>query len=93
MSKFGVAELASYLKVEVATARGRLRKGKVKKNADGQYGWDSAGAMKAVGDKIKSVAPAGRPAKKAAKVVAKSSQGRARSAPKKAAKADAGAEA
>ena len=40
-SKFGVAQLAKAMGIEVATARGRLRAGKVKKNADGQYGWDS----------------------------------------------------
>lgn len=89
-AKYGVAQLAKAMGVEVATARGRLRAGKIKKGADGKYGWNSDKEMKAVADKIKATAPAGRPAKKAAKVVAK---GKAKLKPAKSTKKAAQAEA
>lgn len=82
-SKFGVAHLAKAMGIEVATTRGRLRAGKIKKNADGQYGWDSKSAMEAVAAKIKAAPVAKKPAKKA--------KGKSAKSTKKAASTEAGA--
>jgi hypothetical protein len=86
-SKFGVIHLAKSMGIEVATCRGRLRAGKIKKNVDGQYGWDSKSAMEAVATKIKAAAPAKKSAKKPA-VKAKSKPAKSN---KKTTQADAGA--
>ena len=74
--KYGVKDLAEVMKVETATARVKLRAGKIKKNGR-KYEWSSKAELAAVAKQLESVKA---PAKKAAKKVAK------KAAPKKAAK-------
>lgn len=49
--KFGVSHLAKHMGIKEATARIKLRAGKVKKAGKG-YGWDSSSEMEAVAKKL-----------------------------------------
>lgn len=64
--KFGVAQLAKALGIELPSVRVALRKKGIKKTKEGVYGWDSQKDFDAVVSKLKADTKKSAPPKKKA---------------------------